>query len=80
MWRLFEPRWTNCMRIYRKRDKQLYFRRRFREVKQIARKWLKKDTKGDFECKSGEPVAKSGDKGKKELVQRASKVIQTMHV
>ena len=70
------------MRIYRKRDKRLYFRRRFpAKVKQIARKWLKKDyEKVTLSANAVDISAKSGDKGKKELVQRASKVMQTVHV
>ena len=51
------------------------------KVKQIARKWLKKDyEKVTLSANAVDISAKSADKGKKELVQRASKVMQTVHV
>ena len=51
------------------------------KVKQIARKWLKKDyAKVTLSANAVDISAKNADKGKEELVQRASKVIQTVHV
>ncbi|CAL6360849.1 unnamed protein product [Bathycoccus prasinos] len=51
------------------------------KVKQIARKWLKKDyEKVTLSANAVDISAQNAEKGKEELVQRASKVIQTVHV
>ena len=51
------------------------------KVKQIARKWLKKDyEKVTLSANAVDISAENAEKGKEELVQRASKVIQTVHV
>ena len=51
------------------------------KVKQIARNWLKKDyEKVTLSANAVDISAENAEKGKEELVQRASKVIQTVHV